>query len=315
LRKTIAKQPAPVLGAIVSSALVLLLALYSLAVMPPAPLPETDSHPSLQPTTMVEDARRLSSYYDFIGYDLSAIRLGAATVPRVVARTLPKDFKQIDSAAHRKTLFIKTLLPLVLQVNERIISDRRRVIALRKLVESGRKLPTKARFWLADRERRYRVEKGDFETLLDRMDVIPPSIALAQSAEETGWGTSRFARHGQALFGQEAYRDHVAQMAPRNGADYKIRVFDDLMTSVVTYIYNLNIHPAYREFRLARAAMRSEDGALDAHELAGHLSRYSERGQDYIDTILAIIRQNDLDELDSAALQPDPAIRHFVLPG
>ena len=140
--------------------------------------------------------------------------------------------------------------------------------------------------------------------LLDRMDIIPPSLALAQSAEESGWGTSRFVREGNALFGQRVFSDdrHMAPARRDDGKTHSIKVFGAIIDSVRGYVDNLNTHRAYTAFRHDRAAMRASGRPVDAMALAGRLTHYSERGAGYIKTIRSIISVNRLRRLDDARL-------------
>lgn len=262
------------------------------------------------PAVAVRSAADLIGYYERIGYDLAAIRAGTAPVPRVQPTALPRDLRSVESAKQRKTIFIRTVLPLVLAENDRILEDRRRLAGLIEGTSAGTPPAAADRAWLDERATHYRVDDGDLGELMRRMDIVPPSLALAQSAEESGWGTSRFARDGHALFGQQAARPDTPQMAPLNGADYRIRAFRKIGGSVATYIRNLNTHPAYRGFREARAAMRAKGGPIDGGALLGTLTRYSERGADYIAAVRTIMRQNRLHEFDRARLTPS---RHAPL--
>ena len=264
------------------------------------------------PEIAVTSAYHLKLQYDFMGYRLAAVRSGAREVPRLITDRLPDDLTDLPGSDLKKRMFIKTILPLILEVNRDIASRRARVLAIQQLMADGREIPAASQAWLAEQAAIYGTLPGDLDTLLRRLDVVPVSIALAQSAEESGWGTSRFAREGQALFGQHAYRASIPQMAPRNGADYRVRAFDDLLSSVATYIHNLNTHRAYREFRHRREDMRSAGQGLDPFALSDTLLRYSERGRDYIETIQSIMRQNDLTDFDEAQLDGAAAQPRFI---
>ncbi len=246
---------------------------------------------------------RIEKIFSSIGYYLHEVRRHGK-VPRVFIRTLPNDIGQIRRADQRKRLFIKVALPLILHVNDLIRQDRARIISLRERVESGEPLPVADRAWLAAKMARYEVASLDFDELLRRVDVIPPSLALAQSAEESGWGTSRFAREGNALFGQRIWRAGEG-MVPEQRADgqtFRVRAFDHLIDGVKSYAVNLNTHLAYRVFRMARAEMRRSGERLNGVDLATALTQYSERGEDYVKTIHTIIRVNDLTEFDAVQL-------------
>ena len=244
----------------------------------------------------------LVDLYRDIDYRLNDIRLGEVTVPRLLVDRIPNDIALIESPAERKRLFIKLALPLILHANERITADRGRLIALREKIARAAAMPSD-HAWLDGLADRYGLETPDLDALLRRVDVIPPSLALAQGAEESGWGTSRFVREGNAIFGQRTF-DKGAGLVPNNrDADKKheVKAFNGLMDSVASYMTNLNTHQAYVEFRRIRAGQRAS-GYVDSYSLAGTLDRYSERGEDYIKTIRSIINKNDLRSFDRASL-------------
>jgi Bax protein len=141
------------------------------------------------------------------------------------------------------------------------------------------------------------------------VDVVPPSLALAQAAEESGWGTSRFASVGNSLFGQRVWK-RGAGMTPAERdtrARFEVRKFAKLESSVAAYIHNLNSHAAYRGFRDERAAMRDARRPRHGEALVVHLERYSERGTDYVESLRTIIRDNNFGRFDSARLRADTA--------
>lgn len=265
-------------------------------------------------------ARELYDDFRRIGYRLEDVRRGAGAVPRVFVKAMPKDIGKVSSIATRKAVFIKTMLPLVLRTNEEIGAIRAKVLGLTAREAKGQALAPAERSWLTAQYDRFGVSQNDRAGLLLRVDVIPPSLALAQGAEESGWGSSRFALEGRALFGQRTYAQ-APGIIPINraaGARFKIKSFGHLLEGVRSYAQNLNTHPAYARFRALRARMRAEAGGphgLDAYRLVDALKSYSARGADYVEAIKAIIRVNDLRALDGARLSrvlggvenPDPA--------
>jgi Bax protein len=242
-----------------------------------------------------------------IGYRLEDVRRGDGAVPRVFVKAMPKDIGKVPSTARRKAVFIKTMLPLVLRTNEELRAIRAKVLALTAREAKGQAMTPVERTWLAAQYDRFGVSRNDSRGLLLRVDVIPPSLAVAQGAEESGWGSSRFALEGQALFGQRTH-SNAPGLVPVNraaGARFKIKSFGHLLEGVRSYAQNLNTHPAYARFRAVRAQMRAEAGGthgLDAYRLVDALKNYSERGADYLKTIKSIIRVNDLRALDGARL-------------
>ena len=251
-------------------------------------------------------AATLSTRLASLGYDLAAVRETAAgRVPRFYLDSLPRDLAHMSSIEARKTLFIKIVLPIVLRVNEELAAARLRVEWLfDRLARSGVIAPADRR-WLEEVAERCETDPFDREALLSRLDVVPPSLAIAQAAEETGWGTSRFAREGNALFGMYTYEAALGMLPKRRDAHrhHRVRSFPSLLEAGSAYARNLNCHPAYAEFRQARVALRAAGVPMSGYALAGELTRYSERGEAYIRTIRRIIRQNNLDGFDRAHLR------------
>ena len=267
----------------------------STAVLAPSPL-------LMKPVqvTMVGSAEKL---FNLINYHLDGVRRHGK-VPRVFLASLPSRLPEIRLPSKRKVIFIKTTLPLILHVNELIQQDRAEIEALYAKKKSSAHLTDREISRLQAIARTYGLNNVDMEELLRRVDVIPPSLALAQSAEESGWGTSRFAREGNALFGQRTFRGNkgIVPKERAKGAAYKIRAFDHLIDGVKSYARNLNTHAAYRKFRAMRSVLRRGGEALGGHGLAEALTAYSERGRAYVKTIQSIIRVNGLDQFDKVRL-------------
>jgi Bax protein len=248
----------------------------------------------------VDSARRLPLLVDFADFELDKVLAGAAPVPRLYFASLPGDFDRVGGYDELKAAFLKAALPLVLLVNEEVMADRRRLIALRDEAAAGFNLHAADQAWVFALARRYKVRASDLDELVRRVDLVPPSMALGQAATETGWGTSRPARHDNALFGQMI----PAGPVPADGTPpvLVVQPFEDLFNCVRSYVENLNTNPAYAEFRRLRGDMRQHGEALDGYRLAGTLLRYSERGPDYIADVQRLIRANDLVRLDGAVL-------------
>lgn len=254
----------------------------------------------------VESATSLSEMLTAAGYHLERVRAGAAEVPRLLVNALPGDLKALDSPEERKAVFIRTMLPLILQANEDIAADRARVLDLRDRQAAGHPLSVRDQAWLADLYSGYDVSLGNTAELLRRLDVVPVSLALSQAALESGWGTSRFAQEGNALFGQIGTQGPGDLNVIKSAADGTLfRSFDTLMGAVRSYVRNLNTHLAYKEFRAARANIRHASGeaqTLSGLKLVGALKLYSERGDDYLGDLRNLIRANKLEQLDSSRL-------------
>jgi len=240
-----------------------------------------------------------------LDYDLGAVIQGYAGVPRLSLVSLPENLGKIRETEQRKAVFFKTVLPLVLQVNEQIVEDRSRLWDLHAQKQTGSKLKAVDRLWLAAMAERYGAARGDINALLAHHDVVPPSLALAQAATESAWGTSRFVREGNAMFGEWTFAAKHKGIVPKErltGKSHRVRAFDSLYDSVASYVTNLNKHRAYKEFRTLRAQMRAKGQTVSGMRLASALHRYSERGAAYVAELHAIISGNELDLLDGARL-------------
>ncbi len=255
----------------------------------------------------LREADAVAKRFESMGYHLDRVREQGTPVPRVFLAEMPRDLHAVPEVSLKKTVFFQTVLPLILQENERILADRHRLIGLKAQVAMGRKLPARDRLWLAVLAERYKVKDDSLSTLLARVDIIPPSLAMAQAAEESGWGTSRFAQVGNAIYGQWTTADGdglVPEQRPE-GMDHKVKAFDNLQQSVAAYMRNLNTHGAYRSLRRERGKLRAAGDALDGARLAGTLTKYSQRGHEYVETVRTIINANNLRELDDARLVAD----------
>ena len=238
-------------------------------------------------------------FYD-LGYDLKGVRAGQKVKPIYLTK-LPKDLKTLGDTKKKRELFIKIILPLILSENNKIIEDRKRLfkVLAKNFNTAGE------RVWLRRRFKEYKIEDGDLSKLKMRMDIIPVSVALAQAANESGWGTSRFALEGNALFGQWTWSKKG--ISPKNqdpDKTHKILQFQVLKASVRAYKNNLNTHNAYKEFREARAQLRQEGAEIMGLELTKYLSNYASIGVKYVEILENIIVKNSLTDFDKANLLP-----------
>ena len=250
-------------------------------------------------------AGSLSTVFFKINYNLRSVRGGQGYVPRLFVTRLPNDMRRIGTTKKRKELFLQTVLPLILRANDEILAERKNLMKLSKLVLDGIHMKPEDRLWLAVMEDRYKVRRGSLDELVLRMDIIPPSLALAQAAEESGWGTSRFVTEGNALFGQWTEDSDRGLVPARRVANrsYRIKSFECLLDGVRAYIKNLNTHHAYRSFRANRWKARQIGHVLEGQKLSQYLLPYSERGEEYIRSLQTIIKSNNLEKLDRAKLR------------
>jgi Bax protein len=241
---------------------------------------------------------------DLPAYDLEAVKAGLHPAPRLAPQRVPDDLAALDAGESRKQAFVALVLPLVLQVNEEVSHNRQQVTALLRKAESGSRLDARDQAFLERMFSRYRVEPGDFDQLLVHLDTVPPSLALAQAAIESGWGSSRFALEGNALFGQWTWDAATPGLDPVDrpeGMAHRIRAFETPLDAVRAYMRNLNTHVAYAGLRELRAEQR-RTGRLDPMELANGLLAYSEKGEDYVTLVRQVIRSNDLGAFDRVRL-------------
>lgn len=242
-------------------------------------------------------------------YDWDSLDKG---VPPLILRSLPEDLNRIGRVTEKKRIFFLAMLPMVLLANEEIEQQRHYVINLFETYDAGRPLPPAHRQLIEELMEDYRLPASPLndprsrKILLERLDVIPPSLALAQAATESAYGTSRFARQGNNLFGQWTFVKG-AGMVPRNrpeGMSHEVRRYENLFESVRSYIRNINTHWAYQSLREQRANMRKAGLPLLGKDLARGLLYYSERREAYVAEIRAIIRRNHLAILSNATLRP-----------
>lgn len=215
------------------------------------------------------------------------------------------DFAAIDDPAKRKRLFFEFLEPHVQQVNREIAGHRHILESVREELMRGAPLSTTEEIALPVLARRYRVPMDApsvalVDKLLRRVDVLPPSLVLAQAAAESAWGTSRFARSGNAIFGQWCFNEGCGLVPEErlDGKKHQVRSFATVMDSVRAYFRNINTHPAYAELRELRARERDSAEGLRGPRLAAGLTRYSERRDAYVEEIRSIIEANQLERLD-----------------
>jgi Bax protein len=239
-------------------------------------------------------ADELAGFFRDVSFTLlTDIRQGEA-VPAIKVDRVPADLGNKDGF-ERKQLFITAILPVVLEVNQRVMVDREQLLALRdKIAIDPYAMSPIERIWLEDLADRYETTPDRMDELVRRVDIVPPSMAIAQGGVESGWGTSVAARMGNALYGQ--MKAGSAMPLP----------FPNVGESTEAYITNLNTHPAYAGFRTARAQARERGEDLEGYRLIGTLLRYSERGLGYVQFVRQIMRENDLHDFDRAKL-PEPA--------
>ena len=246
------------------------------------------------------DASTIKQLYEDTNYKLDDIRKNKLVKP-IALTLLPGEIKMIENTKKRKELFIQIILPLILQENNNIRLDRKRLFSI---INKNNNTDLEKK-WLIKKYKQYGIPSKDLSVLKVRMDEIPVSLALAQAAKETGWGTSRFAQEGNALFEQWTWSgEGLKPKEADKDKGHKVMKFNVLQASVRAYQRNINTHSTYKRFRLARAQLRDTGKALDSIILSEFLNEYAETGKKYVEVLQKIIKQNNLKDFDDAKLLP-----------
>ena len=266
------------------------------------PEPKKEKSPSqvtelVLPNLNIKTETVLSLFKD-VEYDLKQVRYQKRVKP-IYFTQFPKDLDEIKDTKLKKETFIKIVLPLVVAENEKILDDK---IKLKRIV-SKKMTSDKEKSWLRLKLREYKVKNSDITELEKRMDIIPVSIALAQAAKESGWGTSRFALEGNAIFGQWTWTGQgIEPLNKGKHEGHKILRFPILRASVKAYKNNLNTHKGYSEFREKRFSLRKRNKSLKGLDLTGTLEKYAQTGKEYTEILEQIIKQNDLSDFETVQL-------------
>ncbi|MDA9663721.1 glucosaminidase domain-containing protein [Candidatus Pelagibacter sp.] len=254
-----------------------------------------------KPTDSVRlSAATIEELFKSTNYTLEDVRKTKLVKP-ISLTLLPSEIKKIENTKKRKNLFIQIILPLIIKENNNIRFDRKKLFSILNKSKN-----TKIeKIWLNSKFKQYGVANNDLSTLKIRMDEVPVSMAIAQAAKETGWGTSRFAQEGNALFGQWTWSgEGIKPSNADTDSTHKVMKFKILQASIRAYQRNLNTHSSYKDFRSARAELRDEGKKLDSMILTEHLDKYAEIGKEYVRVLQQIIKQNNLTDFDEAKLMP-----------
>ena len=254
----------------------------------------------LETDTIRLNASTINQLFEDTNYKLDDVRKNKLVKP-VALTLLPAEIKMIESTTKRKEFFIQIVLPLILKENNNIRLDRKRLF---DIINKSSNTDVEKK-WLNKKYKQYGIPSKDLSTLKIRMDEVPVSLALAQAAKETGWGTSRFAQEGNALFGQWTWSgEGLKPKDSDKNTGHKVMKFNVLQASVRAYQRNLNTHSTYRAFRKARADLRDQGKNLDSIILSQFLDQYAETGEKYVEVLQKIIKQNNLQDFDDAKLLP-----------
>jgi uncharacterized FlgJ-related protein len=268
----------------------------------------------------------IRSYKDILAlfeahnYTSASWKAGVREVPRIYLPIIgerwgPKSSKEMV-VIDKKKLFFRALAPLILRSNELILADRNRLKKIREGSEPS-SISNDDQKWVLKLAQVYRLS-SDENTISDellselwiRVDIIPVSLALAQAAEESGWGTSRFAALGNAVYGQWSWGENAItpEKQRKELGNYGIASFETLQQSICAYMLNLNTHNAYASLRSKRAELQKKEEKVTGHILAGQLTKYSERGEEYVKGLRSLMEYNRLGPADDAYLSKEPSI-------
>lgn len=255
-----------------------------------------------------ETTKGMQAFFQALDYEWTTLEKG---VPPIILEQIPQDIDKTRSINTKKRSFFMALLPMILLANQEIKNERKEVLDIFARHRNGQMAPEDS-LRIQEILKRYGLRGHPLTDhrartrLLKRVDTIPPALVLAQAANESAWGTSRFARLGNNIFGQWTFKpgSGIVPSDRPPGAIYEIRKFSSIFESIRSYMNNLNRHAAYFEFRKIREDLRLKGKPLSGLALAQGLIRYSQRGEEYIREIQTMIRQNKLARTNSLTLRP-----------
>ena len=267
---------------------------------------EQDSTQTIRPETTAG----LQAFFLALDYDWLQLKNG---VPPLILENIPTDINNSTSSVKKRTFFMG-LLPMILLANQEIAKEREEILQILQRHEA-REPDTNDRERLEELSKRYGlrgrpiIDHRARTRLLQRVDTIPPALVLAQAANESAWGTSRFARLGNNLFGEWTFKPGtgIVPAGRPPGETYEVRKFSSLYESIRSYMNNLNRNGAYRDLREVRAGLRRTGQPVTGIDLANGLLKYSQRGEEYIQEIQAMIRHNKLSRTNMASLRQPKA--------
>ncbi|MBN1142460.1 MAG: glucosaminidase domain-containing protein [Deltaproteobacteria bacterium] len=230
--------------------------------------------------------------------------------PSLLLTSLPHDLDRVPTVAEKKRLFFLSMLPAALLANQEIALQRKRLLELCRRLDQGEPLDREEQEFLLRLSRQYKVSGTPLESaqerteLLNRVDIIPPALILAQAACESGYGTSRFSKLANNLFGEWSFTPGTGLVPEERpeGAYYEVRRFNSLYESVQSYLNNLNTHFAYDALRGIRSQLRSQGAAITGVTLAEGLRLYSVARERYVADIKNIIQKNRLSRFSQTQL-------------
>ena len=257
--------------------------------------------PALRDTTQVSDTNSNPVAHPATGYASKILpRNPSKPETRVASSELP-DFAAIRDTGTKKREFFNYMLPMVREANDKVRAERAQLLAISQKLNAGTTVDPGELDFIGGLQLRYRVNKqydllDTVDALLIRVDVVPASLVLAQAANESGWGTSRFARKANNMFGVWCFKEGcgLKPLLRDEGLTHEVARYDSIQESIEAYVRTINSNSAYAGLRDIRAHSRQMAGLFTGHALAEGLQRYSARGNDYVKEIQLLIRVNNL---------------------
>ncbi|OQY19902.1 MAG: hypothetical protein B6I36_02875 [Desulfobacteraceae bacterium 4572_35.1] len=255
-----------------------------------------------------------TSYKDLLNlfvkmdYHWDTLELG---VPNIKLHSFPADIEKISNVQEKKHLFFMSLLPMIISQNNSILQQRQQLQQILKDHDQHQKLTQWQQRWLHDLAKQYRCKitpenlDNKRNEILRRVDIVPAALVIAQAANESGYGTSRFAQQANNIFGEWTFKPGTGLIPKQRsaGKTHEIRVFNHLSESIYSYLNNINTHGAYEKLRQYREQMRNNNQPLDAQKLAEGLMNYSTRRDAYVSEIKKMINYNRLSDLSEINLR------------
>ncbi len=285
----------------VISVLFCLLLRYGVA---PVLFPEGFGGQSPTAVQNLADAKHYTKLLDKYDGHLDQIR-ESKSAPPVYSENLPINLGRLP-VPDKTTIFISLVLPNIVRVNDEISATRERLLQLLDKKNQFKRLTRKEQWWINKVAWRYGCSPEDTNELLLRVDTVPVALALAQAIDESGWGTSRFAREGNALYGQHLPQGSEGKYIVSRGGGVKVAAFDSIYEATRSYMHNLNSVWAFSDLREIRADLKAQGRLVTGHDLATGLERYSALGKRYVSDLRYIIKRYDLEMLNTVQLRSVP---------
>jgi len=272
----------------------------------------------------VRSYKDMLELFEELKYTPEAWQAGIREIPRVYLPLIGGKWSTQSKElviVNKKRIFLRGIAPLILRANELVMIDRSRLEEIRSSFTQNKSISEKDTHWVLKLAKLYKVNSDEEQVtasmiheLWGKVDIIPASLALAQAIEESGWGTSRFTAIGNAIYGQWTWGEKaiVPEKQRKELGNYGIASFDALQESVCAYMINLNTHNAYANLRGKRAEMRKKGGKITGVVLAEQLTKYSERGEEYVKALKSLMRVNQLGPTDEAYLSNELPI--YLIP-